>query len=45
MIWYGRCQSDWSPLVPGQCPPLHGSKGVFSYQVPANSLTIVKVAR
>ena len=24
---------------------LHGSKGVFSYLVPANSLTVVKVAR
>jgi hypothetical protein len=24
---------------------LHGSKGVFSYLVPANSLTVVRVAR
>jgi hypothetical protein len=24
---------------------LHGSGGVFSYQVPTNSLTVVKVAR
>jgi hypothetical protein len=23
----------------------HGSKGVFSYLVPANSLTVVRVAR
>jgi hypothetical protein len=24
---------------------LHGSKGVFGYLVPANSLTVVRVAR
>ena len=29
----------------GGAGTLHGSKGVFSYLVPANSLTVVRVAR
>jgi hypothetical protein len=29
----------------GAVGTLHGSKGAFSYLVPANSLTLVRVAR
>ena len=40
----GNTLADLDAVVPSR-GTLHGSGGVFSYQVPANSLTEVKVAR
>jgi alpha-L-arabinofuranosidase len=40
----GNTLADPDAVVPSRST-LQGSAGVFSYQVPANSLTVVRVAR
>lgn len=40
----GHTLANPDAVVPARST-LHGAKGVFSYLVPANSLTVVRVAR
>ena len=40
----GNTLANPEAVVPAR-GTLHGSEGVFSYLVPANSLTVVRVAR
>lgn len=40
----GNTLANPDAVVPAR-DTLHGSQGVFSYLVPANSLTVVRVAR